>query len=134
MVPIYFYGPLNGTNSLEGCRFFRSSQLHLYMELINYSLSTTKRPLMESHMQRRRLFLICSYIIGANSLANNVYKTQHVFCLQTQSPIRTPAQACSVSGRPGGHILIGFSLLDAPLHVSRTKIRQLGAWRQAATE
>ena len=29
----------------------------------------------------------------ANSLAKNVSEKQHVFCLQTQNPIRTPARA-----------------------------------------
>jgi hypothetical protein len=90
--------------------------------------------LMESQILRRRLFLICSDFFGANSLAKNVSEKQHMFCLQTQNPISTPALACSASGRPGGHFLTGFSLADAPLCVSQTKMQQMRAWRQAATE
>ena len=72
--------------------------------------------LIESQILRRMLFSICSHFFGAHSFAKNVSEKQPVFCLQTQDPISTPARVCSASGRPGGHILTGFSLADAFLN------------------
>ena len=131
MVPIHLHGPLNGTNSLEGCRLFRSSGLHVHGAYSLFSVNDRQRVLMngtvylmESQFLRRRLFVICSHFFGANSLANNVSKKkkQYVFCLQTQNPIRTPAPACRACGHPGGHIFTEFSLADDQLRVSQTKI------------
>ena len=150
MVPIYLHGPLNRTDSLEGCKLFRSSWLHLYGAYSLFSVKDRQRALMngtvylmKSQFLRRGVFAICSHFFGANSIANNASKKkkQHGFCLQTQIPIRTPARVCSTCGHPGGHILAGFSLADDPLHVSQTKMidnwgRQLspdcGKWNQRA--
>jgi hypothetical protein len=74
--------------------------------------------LMDSQILRRRLFSICSHFFGATSLAKNVSEKQHVFCLQTRIQSEHP---CEHAAR-GGLILTGFSLRDAPLRVSQTKM------------
>ena len=43
MAPINLHGPLNGTDSLEGCRFFRSSGLHLHEAYSLYSVNNKAR-------------------------------------------------------------------------------------------
>jgi hypothetical protein len=61
--------------------------------------------------------LICSHFFGANSLAKNVSEKQHVACthrIQSEHPREHAAR--------GGLILTGFSLADAPLRVSQTKM------------
>ena len=123
MAPINLHGPLNGTNSLEGFRFFRLSGLHLYgaysfFSINNKALMNGTVYLMDSQILRRRLFSICSHFFGANSLAKNVSEKQHVFCLQTRIQSEHPRE----HGTRGGLDLTGFSLADAPLGVSQTKM------------
>jgi hypothetical protein len=61
MAPINLHGPLNGTASLEGCRFFRSSGLHLYEA---YSLfSVNDKALMNG-----TVYLMDSHILRSISL------------------------------------------------------------------
>ena len=123
MAPINLHGPLNGTASLEGCRFFRSSGLHLYEAYSLFSVNNKARMngtvyLMDSQILRRRLFSICSHFFGANSLTKNVSEKQHVFCLQTRIQSEHPHKHAA-----RGHlILTGFSLADAPLRTSQTKM------------
>jgi hypothetical protein len=72
---------------------------------------------MESQILRRRLFSICSHFFGANSSAKKMSEKQHVFCLQTQIQSEHPREHAR-----GGLIFTGFSLADAPLRVSQTKM------------
>ena len=121
--PINVLGPLNETDSLEGCRFFRSSGLHLYEAYSIFSVNDKALMngtvyLIYSQILRRMLFSICSYFFGANSLAKNVSEKQHVFCLQT----RIQSERTRKHAARGGLILTGFSLTDAPLCMSQTKM------------
>ena len=123
MATINLHVPLNGTDSLKGCQFFRSTGLHLYeahslLSVNDKTLMNGTVYLMDSQILRRRLFLICSHFFGANSLAKNVSEKQHVFCLQTRIQSEHPNKHAV----RGGLILTGFSLADAPLHVSQTKM------------
>ena len=125
MAPINLHGPLNGTDSLEGCRFFifRSSGLHLYEAYSLFSVNDKALMngtvyLMDSRILRRRLYSICSHFFGANSLANNVSEKKHVFCLQTRIQSEHPHEHAA----RGSLILTGFRLADAPLRVSQTKM------------
>ncbi len=123
MASINLNGPLNGTYSLEGCRFFRSSELYLYevhslFSVNDKALMNGIVHLMDSQILRRRLFWICSHFFGANSLAKNVSEKQHVFCLQTRIQSECPREHAV----PGGLTLTGFGLADTPLHVSQTKM------------
>ena len=127
MAPINLHGPLNGTDSLEGCRFFRSSGLHLYGANSLFSVNdkafmngTGNLILMGSHILRRRLFSICSHFFGANSLAKNVSEKQHVLCLQIRIQLDHPREHAERGGLI--FILTGFSLADAPLRVSQTNM------------
>ena len=74
--------------------------------------------LMSSQILSRSLFLICSHFFGANSSAKNVSEKQHVFCLQT----RIQSERTRKHAARGGLILTGFSLTDAPLCMSQTKM------------
>ena len=125
MVPIHLHGPLNGTDSLEGCKLFRSSGLHLYGAYSLFSVKDRQRALMngtvylmKSQFLRRGVFAICSHFFGANSLANNVSEKKHVFCLQTRIQSEHPHEHAA----RGSLILTGFRPADAPLRVSQTKM------------
>ena len=123
MATINLHVPLNGTDSLKGCQFFRSTGLHLYeahslLSVNDKTLMNGTVYLMDSQILRRRLFSICSHFFGANSLTKNVSEKQHVFCLQTRIQSEHPHKHAA-----RGHlILTGFSLADAPLRVSQTKM------------
>ena len=76
--------------------------------------------LMDSQILRRRLFSIGSHFFGANSLAKNVSEKQHVLCLQIRIQLDHPREHAERGGLI--FILTGFSLADAPLRVSQTKM------------
>ena len=121
MAPINLHDPSNKTNALEECRFLSS----IFMEPVHFSLSTIKPInstgyLMESQILMRRLFSICSHFFGANSLAKNVSEKQHVLCLQIRIQLDHPREHAERGGLI--FILTGFSLADAPLRVSQTKM------------
>jgi hypothetical protein len=93
------------------------------MEPIHFSLSTTKtKPLTYSLFNgvtdsEEEAILNLFPFFGANSLAKNVSEKQHVFCrhrIQSEHPREHAAR--------GGLILTGFSLTDAPLRMSQTKM------------